>query len=210
MINGVNSSSLGTLSVVAAGKPVTLAAPAAGDSFSKQLLSILQDSIQKLGLGAADVKAVERTTVTQSSDQNSTQRQFLVTLSGAEPASSAAGEPPLPKVVYEQPQGWNSQYYASDGMAQWLADRFGGEVGTFTWADWSSLANPIYPAPPPQSTIRFGDKEVNAGTLAMYFEPGRFSAPDLEAAAALYRAGIVNDYVRQNWSGLMVDPLPKA
>jgi hypothetical protein len=207
MLNGVNSSSLSALMAVADGRSAT---QTAGDSFSQQLLSVLEDSIQKLGLKAADLKVVVQDSMAPATDHNSTRRQFLVTLVDTEPSCPAAGESPLPAEIYEQHQGWNSQWYATDDMAQWLADHFGGEVGVNTWPDWSSSSNPIYPAPPPQNTIRIGDKEVNAGFLALYFEPGRFSAPDLEAAAALYRAGIVNDYVRQNWSGLMVDALPNA
>jgi hypothetical protein len=113
-------------------------------------------------------------------------------------------------VVYDLKPGWNSQWYASNDMAQWMAERVGGEVGTHVADNWSSLTTPVYPAPPPQNTIRIGDKEINAGMLAMYFEPGRFSTPDLEAAAALYREGIVNDYVREHWSGLMMDAAPKS
>lgn len=95
--------------------------------------------------------------------------------------------------MYENHPGWSRYWYATREMAEWLAARLGGEVGTFEF-EWS----PGFEPPPAGYTVRFGDKEIPAGHLAMYFEPGRFRGADQEAALALFRDGIVNDYVMQH------------
>jgi hypothetical protein len=196
MFNVVSGALPGTVNARLAAR----SAPRAKEDFSQQLKSVLQDTSRERGIAGLVPKASQPSNTAKACDDISSQRQSL-----AAPAQAA-----VPEVIYETHAGWNAQWYASSDMAAWLAGRVGGEVGTHVAENWSSLSTPVYPAPPPQNTIRIGDKEVNAGCLAMYFEPGRFSQPDLEAAAALYREGIVNDYVRQHWSGLMGAAAPSS
>ncbi len=99
----------------------------------------------------------------------------------------------VPEEQFIDYPGWNRYNYATKEMAEWLAGRLGGEVGTFHF-DWS----PPFEPPPDGYTVRFGDKEINAGALAIYFEPGRFMGQDEEAALALFRDGVVNAYVMQH------------
>jgi hypothetical protein len=167
-------------------------AAASGDSFSRQLLEMLQSSLQRLGAPAVTVRPVSQGVESPSP------RQFIVTLeeehAEEEQASVAAPEPPPPlETMYEDHPGFNPRLFATEEMAGWLAQRLGGEVGTFQW-EWS----PQVQQPPMGYTVRFGDKEINAGALALYFEPGRFVGADQEAALALFRDGVVNDYVMQH------------
>ncbi len=158
----------------------------ASDSFSQQLLTMLQSSLDRLGVGSASVQLVP------ADARSSSPRQFLVTIAGTK-ASAAPSEPPPFEMMYENHPGFNPRLFASREMANWLAERLGGEVGTFQW-QWS----PEVQQPPAGYTVRFGDKEINAGCLALYFEQGRFMGSDREAALALFRDGVVNDYVRQH------------
>ena len=213
MLNPVKASHISDLLTLNNAAPSRSSSEAAESSFSQQLLALLQDSMGKLGLNVELVTQVNGSSPASAEPSKGLGKcQFLVTLAATESAAQQPEiEPAVPGVIYDTHAGWSSQYYASEEMAQWLAQRFGGEVGEFASKDWSSCSTPYFPAPPPQRTIRFGDQEVNAGLLAMYFEPGRFWKPDLDAAAALYEAGILNDYVRQNWSGFIsTGPAPAA
>ena len=183
MVSSVNSSLAANLLGADKASPQAENKVGASDSFSQQLLSMLQSSLERLGVAAADIRPV-----TQGVDGPS-QRQFLVTLA-EERGSAAAAEPLAPEVMYEDHPGFNPRLFATEEMAGWLARRLGGEVGTFQW-EWS----PQVAQPPRGYTIRFGDKEINAGALAIYFEPGRFVGADQEAALALFRDGVVNDFV---------------
>jgi hypothetical protein len=212
MLSGVNSSPLSDL---LAGQNLSSSGqqPAsAGDSFSRQVLSILEDSLAKLRASGASVQAV--TTQDQASGAggtSSSQCQFLVTfpavgqqvadaqqtsvaqVAGKGQATAGTAAASMPEVLYEDHPSWRNTLYATQEAAAWLADRLGGEVGTYQF-DWS----PGFEPPPEGYTVKFGNKEVIAGHLAMYFEPGRFSQPDQEAALALFREGIANDYVREH------------
>lgn len=183
MVTGVNSMLASSLpgSAGGAGKTVSPA-----DSFSQQLLAVLQRSLEQLGVAPAGVQLV------QHGGGNPSQRQFVVTVAG-NPGPPETPDTPLLEAMYENHPGFNPRLYASEEMAGWLARRLGGEVSTFQW-QWS----PEVPQPPAGYSIRFGGKEINAGALAMYFEPGRFAGADQEAALALFRDGVVNDYVRQH------------
>ncbi|MFB3776168.1 MAG: hypothetical protein ACE141_01120 [Bryobacteraceae bacterium] len=203
MLNGVDSGALATLLRSGPQASSGQKTSQGTDSFSRQLLSILQNSLGTLGVSAADVKVV------QAGEQASTDGaassspcQILVTLSSQAATSTVAeeatatttnGEVAPPEVMYEDHPGWNRHFYATREMAEWLAERFGGEVGTFEF-EWS----PGFEPPPAGYTVKFGDKEIPAGHLAMYFEPGRFSGADKEAALALFRDGVANDYVKQH------------
>jgi hypothetical protein len=202
MLTGVNSGSLASL---LAGRPQTSTAQKASqgaDSFSQQMLSILKDSLGKLGASSANVRAVQTYADTATaSAASSSQCQFVVTFSAQDDAlvsnEDAAVTPGVndspPEVMYENHPDWNRHWYASLEMAEWLATRLGGEVGTFEY-EWS----PGFEPPPAGYTVKFGDKKIPAGHLAMYFEPGRLHGADKEAALALFRDGVANDYVKQH------------
>ncbi len=178
------------------------------DAFSQQLLAIIQNSLEKLGYAKSAVQVQSHAAgVAGSSGATSPVRQFLVTVPvevnssekvGVEEPGNGKGsfekacsdEPPA--VLFEEHEGFTYRFFATREAAEWAAARFGGEVGISQW-EWSPWVTP----PPPFYTIRFGDKEINAGLLVQYFEPGRFVGADQEAALALFREGIVNDYVLQ-------------
>jgi len=187
-----------------------------GDAFSQQLLAIIQDSLAKLGYSKSSVQVQSQgTEASASSGATSPVRQFLVTVpaevslpasvrtetAGAERVRAekvCSDEPPA--VLFEQHEGFSYRLFATREAAEWAAARFGGEVGISQW-EWSPWVTP----PPPFYTIRFGDKEINAGLLVQYFEPGRFVGADQEAALALFREGIVNDYVLEHRPELVAE-----
>jgi hypothetical protein len=204
MLSGVNSGALATLLTTGPKSSNDQKATQGTESFSQQLLSFLQDSLGRLGVSSAAVQTVPAGGEAPAAGAaSSSQCQFLVTFSAQDPAAAvaenadavvAAGEDITPpEVMYEDHPGWSRYHYASREMAEWLASRFGGEVGTFEY-EWS----PGFEPPPPGYTVKFGDKEIPAGHLAMYFEPGRFHGADKEAALALFRDGIANDYVKEH------------
>jgi hypothetical protein len=226
MLDPISSNRAATMAVLNAAGASSAQAQQITDPFARQLLSILQDSIGKLGLKAEKVEAAPVDPGATTDSSGAAGRQFFVTITEARPSALSAGcgsapglaaqsfaEPtrgedgviPVPEGMYENYPGWNPRCFATRETANWLAERVGGEVGTFQWK-WTL----DFEQPPEGYTVRVGDKEINAGALAMYFEPGRFVNPDEEAAAALYRAGIINDYVRQNWSNLIDGDAPAA
>ena len=181
----------------------------ANDAFSQQLLSILQNGLERLGVPSGGVKVVRAETACETAGaRGSSQCQYVVTVPASDVAAgasdgtacatasqaapkasseTAAGET-LPDVLFEQHEGWNWRNYATFEMAQWLAQRLGGEVGTYT-ADWS----PGFEPPPTYYTIRFGNVEMNAGQLAVYYQPGDYVDPDrMAAAGASYGGYMVN------------------
>jgi hypothetical protein len=204
MLSGVSSSPFSDLLTSQSRSSSSQQTTSAGDPFAQQVLSILEDSLAKLGVSGASVQAVtgqQQASVTGGA--TSSLCQFLVTLPAQEEstapvaeasvAQASVADSSIPEVLYEDHEGWRNTLYATQEAADWLANRLGGEVGTYQF-EWS----PGFEPPPEGYALKFGDKEIPAGHFAMYFEPGRFSQPDQEAALALFRDGIVNDYVREH------------
>ncbi len=191
--------------------------PGASDAFSRQLLSILQNGLERLGAAPACVKTARSETRTaEATAKESPQRQFFVTaatgetnqaVAGASTCEADEGAPPavaeapggcaMPDVLFEQHNGWNWRNYATYEMAQWLATRLGGEVGTYE-ADWS----PGFEPPPTYYTVRFGDIEMNAGQLAVYYQPGDYVEPDRMAAMLMAGEGVNNSFVAEHFPEL--------
>lgn len=210
MLNRVHTAAaaraFGERTPAAATKP----AGGAGNAFSQQLLSVIQNAAERLGAAPETARVVRAETAAEEPGVKGSPRcQDSAAGRGCEghktgggvpacetteatPAAAGAadGADAMPEVLFEQHDGWNWRNYATYEMAQWLARRLGGEVGTYE-ADWS----PGFEPPPTYYTIRFGEIEMNAGQLAVYYQPGDYVEPDRMAAMLMAGEGVNNSFV---------------
>ncbi len=225
MLSSVNTTAASGLLAAGTRPAQTNAATGARDAFSRQLLSILQDGLERLGVPPASVQVARSGSITGApAASSSSQCQFVVTVpvcdvakaesqcqapgdaqrtsapaaeAGAAASTPGTEEGAMPKILFEQHDGWNWRNYATLEMAQWLAARMGGEVGAYE-ADWS----PGFEPPPTYYTVKFGGVEVNAGQLAVYYQPGDYVNPDRMAAMLISGEGVDNRFVTDNFPEL--------
>lgn len=137
--------------------------------FEQQLLSMIQGSIENLGLNPNQFQVSAQPAGGQSSAAS---RQILVTYtppttdntpSTSDDASAASSSTTAAQYEASIAQaGYNPAQYADPATAQSLADRLGGTVTS------TDSQGPI--GPPDEAMISFGgDKQLNAGLVAQEF-----------------------------------------